>query len=83
MSTGGLRFGRLFKPNPVARVYAKATPMPMKTILARVTKGSPSCVGISEPEAPAISSGESWLVKASLNAADAVVSAVAMPPAMF
>jgi hypothetical protein len=57
--------------------------MAMKTILARVTKESDSSVAINGPLGPAINSGESWLVNANLNVADAVVRTVAMPPDIF
>lgn len=57
--------------------------MAAKTILARITREIPTSGGTRFLVGPAINSGESWLVKANLNVADAVMRAVPMAPAVL
>jgi hypothetical protein len=57
--------------------------MAMKTILALVTKDNPNSLSVAAIDfaGPANNSGESSLVKASLNVMDAVARVVAIAPA--
>ena len=72
-----IRFGRLWLKLE-ATVYVRARPRAMKTIRARVTRDTPISSPIISFAMPAMSSGESSLVKASLNVTAAVASSVAI-----
>jgi hypothetical protein len=77
------RFGRLVYPKLNTIIITIASRMAIKTILARVTKDIPSSLSVAAIAfaKPTNSSGESWLVKASLKVMDAVARDVAIAPA--